>query len=87
MNEKDVLKWIFENKPEFRIGDRVWFIQDNMPRTDIIIGIKLKPNEAHYSYELLNHDISDISWLFPTEEALREHIDWQFQRVNMMLKD
>jgi hypothetical protein len=82
MNEKELLKWLFENKPMFRIGDRVWFIKDGEPQSDIITGVIIKFGSArpHYVY-FLNNGGENLK-LFRSEDALRNYIDYKFDKLH-----
>ena len=87
MDNKKLLKWMFENKPTFRIGDKVWLIQDGEPQTDIITGVNVverrnKTNQQSYlQYEyVLNKNGTEWSRLFESEESLRCYIDYMLDK-------
>ena len=87
MDEKELLKWLFENKPMFRIGDRVWFIKDGEPQSDIITGVIIKFEShkfdfavPHYAYFLNNGD--ENLKLFRSEDALRNYLDYKFDKLH-----
>lgn len=83
MEEKEFLKWLFENKPAFRIGDRVWFIKDGEPQSDIIVGVIIKfesPKLPHYVY-FLNNGGENLK-LFRSEDALRNYLDYKFNKLH-----
>jgi hypothetical protein len=82
MDEKELLKWLFENKPLFRIGDRVWFIKDGEPQSDIITGVIIKIASAvpHYTYFL--KDGGDNLKLFRSEDTLRDYLNYKFDKLH-----
>lgn len=66
----------------FRIGDRVWFIKDGEPQSDIITGVIIKFGLAgpHYVY-FLNNGGENLT-LFRSEDALRNYIDYKFDKLH-----
>jgi hypothetical protein len=87
MNEKELLKWLFENKPMFRIGDRVWFIKDGEPQSDIITGVIIKFESPkfdftvpHYVY-FLNNGGENLK-LFSSEDTLRDYLNYKFDKLH-----